>query len=108
VRVLVKGLAASAGQAQGVARVIATPGDCEKVQPGEILVAVITDPSMIGAIQKAKAIVTDLGGLGSHPAIVARELGIPCVVGTGNATSVLKDGMEVLVDGSKGVVYDAS
>ena len=65
----------------------------------------ITNPAMIMIISQAGAIVTDIGGITSHPAIVARELGIPCVVGTEKATKVLKDGMKIMVDGKKGVVY---
>ena len=60
---------------------------------------------VVDIIEKAIGIVTDFGGLASHPAIVARELGLPCVVGTQTATSVIKDGMEIIVDGDEGVVY---
>ncbi len=102
---LLTGLPASSGQAQGRARVI-PPGVSGKLEGGEILVTRITDASMfVDIIEKARAIVTDLGGLGSHPAIVARELGIPCVVGTKTATQVIETGMEIVVDGTEGVVY---
>lgn len=105
--VLVRGVPASAGKARGKARVILSSGEGQKLEPGEILVARITDASMfVGIIENARAIVTDLGGLGSHPAIVARELGIPCVVATDRATEVIETGMEIGVDGKEGVVYE--
>ena len=106
-RVLVKGTPASTGKVRGKARVIYR-NTRQKLKPGEILVTLITDASMfVDIIENAAAIVTDLGGLGSHPAIVARELGIPCVVATGNATEVIEDGMTIVVDGEKGVVYES-
>jgi len=81
-KLLVKGVPASIGKASGEARVILPSQKTKKrLKPGEILVARMTDASMfVGIIENAAAIVTDLGGLGSHPAIVARELGIPAVV----------------------------
>ncbi|RJS75589.1 hypothetical protein CW714_00170 [Methanophagales archaeon] len=69
------------------------------------IVTVMTNPMYVVAIQKAKAIVTDVGGMICHAAIIARELGLPCVVGTGKATKILKDNMEGIVDGTKGIVY---
>ena len=106
--VLVRGVPASTGKAYGKAKVIFSSGKGQKLEPGEILVARMTDASMfVDIIENASAIVTDLGGLGSHPAIVARELGIPCVVATGNATEVIKDGMEIVVDGEEGMVYES-
>lgn len=106
-KVLVRGTPASSGKAGGIARVIHRDKR-QKLSPGEILVTRMTDASMfVDIIENAAAIVTDLGGLGSHPAIVARELGIPCVVATGNATEVIKDGTEVVVDGEEGVVYES-
>ena len=106
-KVLVKGTPASSGKVRGTARVI-RPDRRQKLKAGEILVTLMTDASMfVDIIENAAAIVTDLGGLGSHPAIVARELGIPCVVATGNATEVIKDGIEVVVDGGEGVVYES-
>jgi len=73
---------------------------------GDVLVAEMTTPDFVPAMKRASAIVTDRGGRTAHAAIVSRELGIPCVVGTGNAMAVLKDGQEITVDGSKGKVYD--
>lgn len=104
-KVLVKGVPASPGKAQGKARVI-LPGESQRLKPGEVLVAYITDASMfVDIIGNAKAIVTDVGGITSHPAIVSRELGLPCVVATKSATKVIKTGTEIIVDGDKGVVY---
>jgi pyruvate,water dikinase len=107
-KVLVKGTPASQGKVQGKARII-IPGKSQQLEEGEVLVAYITDASMfVDIIGKAKAIVTDVGGITSHPAIVARELGLPCVVATRTATKIIKTGMEIVVDGSKGVVYEAN
>jgi len=106
-KVLVKGISASIGKARGKARII-QPGRGQKLKPGEILVARITDASMfVDIIGNARAIITDIGGQSSHPAIVSRELGIPCVVATNKATKVIKTGMEIIVDGDKGVVYES-
>lgn len=105
-RILTTGLAASSGRVRGRARVILSPQDISSLNEQEILVTPITEPSMVvDIIEKAIAIVTDHGGLASHPAIVARELGLPCVVGTHSATTVISTGMYVLVDGDEGVVY---
>jgi len=76
----------------------------EKIPEGSIIVTVMTSPDMMPAVRKAGAIVTDEGGLLCHAAIVARELRIPCIVGTGNATKILKDGDKVEVDAEKGIV----
>jgi pyruvate,water dikinase len=74
------------------------------MEKGQILVSQTTDPELMPALRKASAIVTDLGGMLSHSAISARELDIPCIIATGNATKVLKDGMEVEVDANSGIV----
>ena len=101
--VLLKGLGASIGIASGPVRIIAKPSD--EFKKGEILVTEMTNPSFVPLIKQAAAIVTDTGGATSHAAIVSRELGIPCVVGAGKATAVLKNGQMVTVDGAEGVVY---
>ena len=103
--VLVKGIAASIGIASGPVRIIHSPAEIDKVAQGEVLVTEKTNPDFVPAMKKAVAIVTDTGGQTSHAAIVSRELGIPCVVGTGTATAVLKNGQVVSVDGAKGLVY---
>jgi pyruvate,water dikinase len=81
------------------------PSENPKVKNGDILVTTMTNPLFVPAIQKAAAIVTDVGGLLSHAAIVSREFGIPCIVGTKKATKILNDGDEIIVDGTKGEVY---
>lgn len=102
----VKGLPASLGQVKGVCRVIlsADTGFYSSIKEGEILVSDATNPDMTSVMKKAAAIVTDLGGVTSHAAIVTRELEIPCIVGTKNATKVLKNGMEVEINASQGTV----
>ena len=104
-KIILKGIPASPGIISGKVKIIKGLEDASFFQEGDILVAKITDPSMIMLMTKAKAIITDIGGLTSHPAIVSRELGIPCVVATGKATRILKDGMEIKIDGSKGEIY---
>ncbi len=103
--VLVKGLGASPGTGSGRVKVIGSLEELSKVEQGDVLVTTMTNPDMVPAMKRASAIVTDEGGMTCHAAIISRELGIPCVVGTGNATKVLRDGMEVTVDGARGVVY---
>ena len=99
-----KGFASSAGAAEGPARVLKLLGDVVKLQPGEIMVAPTTNPSWAPVFTKIKAAVTDIGGLTSHAAIVSREYGLPSVTGTGVATTVIKTGDIIRVDGSTGVV----
>jgi len=99
-----KGVAASPGVVQGVVKVCESVSDIEKVQSGEIIVASMTRPEYLPAMQKAAAFVTNEGGITSHAAIVARELGKPCVIGTKIATQILKDGDLVEVDADEGVV----
>lgn len=98
------GQTAFAGKARGVARIINRPQDMQKMSNGDILVSVATSPSIVAAMRKAAAIVTDEGGLTCHASIVSRELEIPCVVGLKIATKVFKDGDRVEVDAGKGVV----
>ncbi len=99
-----KGFASSAGSAEGPARVLKLLGDVVKLQPGEIMVAPSTNPSWAPVFTKIKAAVTDIGGLTSHAAIVSREYGLPSVTGTGVATTVIKTGDIIRVDGSTGLV----
>jgi pyruvate,water dikinase len=103
---ILKGLPASPGIASGRARVIIDVNDIGEFQAGEILVTHMTSPDWGPAIRKAKAIITDSGGITCHAAIVSRELGIPCIVGTNNATSVIKTGQIITVDATHGVVYE--
>ncbi len=103
--ILLKGLGASPGIGSGKVQIISSSVELDKVKEGDILTTTMTNPDMVPAMRRASAIVTDEGGMTCHAAIVSRELGIPCVVGTMKATKVLKDGWEITVDGSKGVVY---
>ena len=100
----VAGLAASPGQFQGFARVARTLPEASEVKPGEVLVCETTLPSWTPLFSTVGAVVTDTGGILSHCAIVAREYRIPCVVGTGTATSLIESGMKLTVDGSQGLV----
>lgn len=103
--ILVKGLGASPGIGSGKVQIISSAEELDKVKEGDILVTAMTNPDMVPAMRRASAIVTDEGGMTCHAAIISRELGIPCVAGTMKATKVLNDGLEITVDGSKGVVY---
>jgi len=100
----VKGLPGSAGQAQGRVRIVNSPEEGCQLQSGEILVAVTTNVGWTPIFPRAAAVVTDVGAPLSHAAIVAREMGIPAVVGCGNATMLLKTGDFVRVDGGRGIV----
>jgi phosphohistidine swiveling domain-containing protein len=99
-----KGFGASAGVATAPARVLRGPEDFESMQPGEVLVAAITTPAWTPLFTLAAAVVTDIGGPLSHSSIVAREYGIPAVLGTGVATQRIRSGQTVTVDGGKGIV----
>ena len=105
---LVQGLAASAGRASGVVRVLQSPDQGERLQAGEVLVAPMTSPDWVPTMRRAAAIVTDGGGMTCHAAIVSRELGVPAVVGARNATTVLRDGELVTVDGAQGTVTEGA
>jgi len=104
VDVNLQGTSASRGIAQGKVSIVKGVKDLPNVNKGDILVAVTTHPDYVPAMQKANAIVTDEGGVTSHAAIVSREIGIPCVVGTKNATKTLQNGDVVEVDGNNGIV----
>lgn len=103
--VLLQGAPASPVIGAGKVTIIKFPKELDKVQKGDVLVTEMTNPDYVPAMKRAIAIVTDKGGRTSHAAIVSRELGIACVVGTEKATKVLKDGMLVTVDGAKGLVF---
>lgn len=98
------GQTAQSGYAKGAVKIIIRAKDMKKMKPGDILVSIATDPDIVPAMKKAAAIVTEQGGITSHAAIVSRELGIPCVIGTKIATKVFKDGDYVEVDAIRGVV----
>jgi phosphohistidine swiveling domain-containing protein len=100
----VTGMAASPGRATGPARVIRRVEEFDRLQPGDILVSPATTPAWTPLFARAAAVVTDIGSLVSHASLVAREYGIPAIVGTGDATARLRDGQVVTVDGGKGTV----
>ena len=110
--VLVKGLPASPGRVSGIAHVILSPNLIDNFKEGEILVTEMTAPDWVPAMKKAKAIVTDSGGMTCHASIVSRELGIPCVVGTKSrgtsATLKIETGMQITVDATNGVIYEGT
>ncbi|HTN80554.1 MAG TPA: putative PEP-binding protein, partial [Acidimicrobiales bacterium] len=101
---LVEGLGASPGVASGVVRVLWSPADRNELQPGEVLVAPMTNPDWLPILRRAAAVVTDSGGVTCHAAIASRELGVPCVVGARDATTRLHTGDLVTVDGARGIV----
>lgn len=105
---ILKGASASPGLVSGVVRILRSAKEIDKISKGDVLVAPMTNPDYVPAMRKAAAIVTDSGGKTSHAAIVSRELGIPCVVGTEKATKILKTGQVVTVNGSSGLVYKGS
>jgi len=107
-RAIVSGVPASAGRATGLVRVIRQPDEFADLQPGEILVAPLTSPAWTPLFNRAAAVVTDVGSAAAHASIIAREFGIPAVVGCGDATSRLPTGMRVTVDGTTGNVEPAS
>ena len=102
--VLITGIAVGGKIGAGKVRILKTAKEISKFEKGEVLVTEITDPDWEPIMKIASAIVTDKGGRTSHAAIVSRELGIPCIVGSGNATKILKDGKDVTVDCSSGEV----
>ena len=101
---LAHGLGAAPGEASGAVRVVSEREQAADLQEGEVLVTHMTAPDWVPLMRRAAAIVTDSGGMTCHAAIVSRELGIPCVVGTGEATTVLHDGEMVTVDAGEGTV----
>lgn len=103
--IILRGAAASIGMASGPVKIIHSPTEIDQIEAGDVLVTEMTTPDYVPAMKRATAIITDTGGRTCHAAIISRELGIPCVVGTGTATNVLKIGQVVTVDGAKGLVY---
>ena len=100
----IRGFAASSGVVEGPARIVKSVEEIQRLQKGDILVCQITNPTWTPIFQKIAGAVSDIGGSMSHAAIVAREYGLPAVVGTGTATSRIKDGQRIRVDGGRGVV----
>src|SRR3990167_2517126 len=104
-KAILEGSAASPGIISGKVKILKSPDENDKVQVGDILVAPMTPPDYAPAMKRAAAIVTDQGGQTSHAAIVSRELGVPCIVGTSRATKLLKNNQIITVDPVKGKVY---
>ena len=104
--VLVRGLGASPGMAAGKVKIVMDIDELDKIKDGDIMVTTMTTPDMVPAMRRASGIVTDEGGVTCHASIISRELGIPCVVGTGDATSTLEENSGVTLDGKKGLVFD--
>ena len=104
--IITRGLGASPGLVSGTVKVIKELDELDKILDGDILVTTMTTPDMVPAMKRTNGIVTDEGGVTCHAAIISRELGIPCVSGTGEATSVLKENTKVTIDGKKGIVYE--
>ncbi|MBI2668694.1 phosphoenolpyruvate synthase [Candidatus Woesearchaeota archaeon] len=105
-KILLKGETASAGVYSGVVRIVRDPSELNKILKGDVLVTTMTTPDMVPAMQRAGAIITDEGGMTCHAAIVSREMGTPCIVGTEHATDILKEGEIVTVHASRGIVYE--
>ena len=109
-KVITKGLPASPGRVSGRAHVILNPAMIDTFKEGSILVTEMTAPDWVPAMKKAKAIITDAGGMTCHASIVSRELGIPCIVGTKSrgtpGTSAIRDGAEITVDATNGIIYE--
>ncbi|MGD0329336.1 MAG: phosphoenolpyruvate synthase [Nitrososphaeria archaeon] len=105
-KVLIRGLGASPGRSSGKVNIIMDVKDIANFKEGEILVTEMTAPDWVPAMRKAAGIITNGGGMTAHAAIVSRELGVPCVVGTKGATEVLKTGQEVSMDGALGIIYE--
>ena len=104
--IITRGLGASPGLVSGTVKIIRELDELDKILEGDILVTTMTTPDMVPAMKRANGIVTDEGGVTCHAAIISRELGIPCVAGTGEATMVLKENAKVTIDGKKGLVYE--
>ncbi len=100
----IHGLGASVGVVEGTARVVLSPEQFAQVERGEIVVCRMTSPAWVVLFTKISGLVTDAGGMASHPAVVSREFGIPAVVGTSDATRQIRTGDRVRVNGATGVV----
>ncbi len=104
--VLIKGLGASPGTASGIVKIVRDLNELDKIKDGDIMVTTMTTPDMVPAMRRASGIITDEGGVTCHASIISRELGIPCVVGTASATTVLTENEGVTLDGKKGLVFE--
>jgi pyruvate,water dikinase len=102
-----RGTAASQGEATGTARIVMSPDDFHKIQPGDVLVCRSTAPMWTPLFEVISGLVSEAGGILSHPAVVAREFGLPAVVGVRGATGLIEDGSIVTVSGNDGIVRRA-
>ncbi|MCP4354524.1 MAG: hypothetical protein GY793_02600 [Proteobacteria bacterium] len=105
-KMLISGRPACQGKIEGEVFVVKDDAEIKNFTKGSILVAPFTKPSYVPAMIKSVGIITDIGGLTSHAAIIAREMGIPCVVATKNATSVLQTGQKIVMDAVTGEIYE--
>ncbi len=101
---ILQGLGVSKGKARGIVRIITNGQDYSHFQAGDILVTRLTDPTMVPVMGKAAGIICEIGGMTSHPSIVSRELGIPCIVAVDNATEILKEGDLIEICGETGEI----
>lgn len=106
-RELARGVAASPGEAEGKVVVVQSVLELSKVQEGDILVVRESNPAWTVAMMNATGLISQFGGIICHAAIIAREMGIPCIVDVENATDLFRDGMQIKIDGTKGIVYEA-
>jgi len=106
--VIVKGLGASPGMASGEVKIIHEIDELDKIKEGDIMVTTMTTPDMVPAMKRSNGIITDEGGVTCHAAIISRELGIPCVVGTRDATEAIEENSKVTLDGKKGLVFEGA
>jgi len=105
-KIILRGLGAAPGIGKGTVKILSGPKEMGKVLKGDVLVTDMTTPDFVPAMKRASAIVTNSGGMTCHAAIVSREMGIPCIVGTKTGTTVLHDNQMITVDASRGIVYD--
>ena len=105
-KVLLKGTPASLGTVKGKVKILRDPSESHKVKKGDILVVEMTNPLYMTAMMKAGGIITNVGGMLSHAAIVSRELKIPCLVGTENATEILTEDQLIVLDATRGEIRD--
>ena len=105
-KILARGIGTSPGVVKGRVVVVHEINELSKVQENDIIIVHESNPAWTVGMMKASAIISELGGIICHAAIVAREMGLPCVVGVENATQLFQDGMRITVDGSKGVIYE--
>ena len=101
---MIKGIPASPGIAEGIARIVTSPDEFNRVEDGTIMFCDMTNPAWVPVFPKLRGLVTDSGGVLAHPAIVSREFGIPCIVGTLVGTKQIIDGQKVRINGNMGTV----